>query len=278
MFSGLRKASLAEEGVGELKSVTCKEHGGYTSKHVYADLWTPCPACAKEAIARHDAAEAAKAIEERKARVQKALGDSGIPPRMMERDFSNFVATDPNRAKVLSMAKAYADDFENVVRVGRSLLMLGRPGTGKGHLAAAVGKTWLERGKTVIFVTAQNMFARVKNTWRNSSESELDVYRMYGDVDLLIIDDIGVQFNSVTEQNILFCIIDARYNKRLPTVITSNLPVEQLTSVIGERVADRLREDNPVTISFGFESYRKYAMYGGNPPVESFETMQSPKA
>lgn len=259
----LEKAFCGNENTGSAKGTTCDEHGHYISKHVYAGLWTPCPVCAKAEIAKHDAAEIAKDAAASRARAQKALGSSGIPPRLMERGFSDFVPVDANRAKVLSVAQAYADDFQNVVRVGRNLLMLGNPGTGKGHLAVAIGKVWLERGKTVAFVTAQNMFARVKGAWsRNSDESEMDVYRIYGGADLLIIDDVGVQFNSVTEQNILFCVIDARYNKRLPTIITSNLPSDRLSSVMGERVVDRLREDDPVVILFGFESYRKRASPG----------------
>ncbi len=64
----------------------------------------------------------------------------------------------------------------------------------------------------------------VKNCWRNDSEKTADeVIEHYASLDLLIIDEVGVQFGSAAEMAILQEIINARYESILPTILISNL-------------------------------------------------------
>jgi DNA replication protein DnaC len=68
---------------------------------------------------------------------------------------------------------------------------------------------------------------------------------------------VGVQFGSDTEKLMLFDILNERYERRRPTILMSNLPRDEVSAYLGERVFDRLREDGGQFISFTWESYRK---------------------
>ncbi len=64
-----------------------------------------------------------------------------------------------------------------------------------------------------------------------------------------------MQFGSEAEKLILFEIINTRYEKMKPTILISNLPLEELSAFIGERVIDRM-SDGGCTLAFTWDSYR----------------------
>lgn len=77
---------------------------------------------------------------------------------------------------------------------------------------------------------------RVKDTWsRDSRESETDAIAALVFPDLLILDEVGVQFGSDTEKLILFDVLNERYEKRRPTLMLSNLGLDDVRAFLGER-------------------------------------------
>lgn len=74
--------------------------------------------------------------------------------------------------------------------------------------------------------------------------------------DLLIIDEIGVQFGSDAEKLIMFEIINTRYERMKPTILISNQSKEELAAFIGERVIDRMNDGGGCTLAFTWDSYR----------------------
>jgi DNA replication protein DnaC len=115
-----------------------------------------------------------------------------------------------------------------------------------------------------IFTTALDIIRSFKECWRQYPVDE-DQYRPpfiserealihYGNTSMLIVDEIGVQFQSDTERLILTEIINYRYERMLPIVVISNLKPSQLTTVLGERVIDRLKEG--AFLIFDWESWR----------------------
>ena len=74
--------------------------------------------------------------------------------------------------------------------------------------------------------------------------------------DLLIIDEIGVQFGSEFEKNLIFDILNERYENRRPTLLLSNLTVPEVRAFLGERIYDRLKEDGGRCVSFDWQSHR----------------------
>ncbi|EDH5493481.1 AAA family ATPase, partial [Salmonella enterica subsp. enterica serovar Java] len=78
----------------------------------------------------------------------------------------------------------------------------------------------------------------------------------FASLDLLIIDEVGVQFGSASELAILQEIVNVRYENVLPTILISNLTFEQLKDTIGERIVDRVTNGGRNRLAFNWESFR----------------------
>lgn len=237
---------------------TCDKHGEFEARCFFGSSWIGCATCSAEEHMKEQADEEARAHTERVAHWQRKIGEAGIPERFRDRRLANYAAKIPEQERALNFAKAYAADFDKICKTGRSALFIGLPGTGKTHLAVGIGLEVMERGRTVLFTTVMRAVRRVKDTWgRGSRESESEAIAALVFPDLLILDEVGVQFGSDTEKLLLFDILNERYQHRRPTILMSNLPIDEVSAYLGARVFDRLREDGGEFISFTWESYRK---------------------
>lgn len=174
----------------------------------------------------------------------------------------------PDRDQVLQIAQLTRDNDRLRGRLDKALF-IGLPGTGKTHLAVGIGLEVMEHhGAAVLFTTVMRAVRRVKDTWgRDSRESESEAIAALVFPDLLILDEVGVQFGSDTEKLLLFDILNERYERRRPTILMSNLALDDaeeggrvvpgIKSYLGERVFDRLREDGGQYVVFDWPSHRK---------------------
>lgn len=235
----------------------CETHGEYTSVNYISNVWSHCPDCTKEQNRREEERQARLERLEDRRRWESKLGGSGIPLRFQDRTLDQFVVSHPAQERALEFARKYADQFNNVVQEGRCALFVGRPGTGKTHLAAGIGLQIMKDGRSVLFTTVMRAVRRVKDSWgKGSAESESQAIYALTYPDLLILDEVGVQFGSDFERNTLFDVLNERYEKRKPTILLSNLPKDELVGFLGERVFDRMREDGGQFIPFDWDSYR----------------------
>lgn len=186
------------------------------------------------------------------ARAEKIFGRSGICDLHRSCSFANYVVSTPGQKHALSMAKSYAQNFGNGFA---SFVFSGSCGTGKNHLAAAVGNYLLERGHTVLVVTVPDLMLRVRNCYDND-ESESALLAELSRVDLLVLDEVGVQRETRGEWVILNQIIDRRLAAMKPVGVLTNLNAGELQRVLGERVMDRLRMDSGIWVNFDWASYR----------------------
>lgn len=242
---------------------TCPTHGAFISRYLGniglgRPVWTSCGKCEEQRLAdeaeRRRQADAELAVAAWAEKQQRA----GIPERFRDRTLEGYVATSEGQKSALRWASEYAAGFDEVLATGRSMLFLGRPGTGKTHLGCAIGNYLLRKGATVYYSTVQRAMRRIKDTWnRESAELESDAIRAMSGPDLLILDEIGVQFGSDTEKNLTFDLLNERYERMKPTLLLSNLAKEDVARFLGERVMDRLREDGGRVITFDWESHRK---------------------
>lgn len=253
----------------EVRTSTCDQHGDYESRNFLRDRWTGCPACAEAARAEQAAKEEAARKAQKVAAWQARIGSAGVPERFQSRTLDCYVPTTQGQRDALKFAQDYAADFESVLKTGRSAVFVGKPGTGKTHLAIGIALAVMGRGHSAMFTTAMRALRRVKETWsRNSQETEREAIAALVFPDLLVLDEVGIQFGSDTEKLILFDVLNERYEQRKPTLLLSNLVVEEVKEYLGERVFDRLREDGGQFVAFNWASHRgmdrKTAAAGGD--------------
>jgi len=238
--------------------VTCPKHGDYTSKRYLGAVWTQCGACVAEEDARNKAEAAEKAKMVKRDEWERKLGQAQIPEKFRDRKLTNYQADTPAKLRALRFAEDYAESFRHGTNKGRSAVFVGTPGTGKTHLAAGIALRIMHSyGKTVVFSTVSKAIRRIKETWsKGSDETETQAINVFVFPDLLILDEVGVQFGSDTEQKLLFDILNERYERNKPTLFLSNLSAEEVKGYLGERIFDRIREGGGEAIVFNWESYR----------------------
>lgn len=245
----------------ETKPGNCDQHGAFESRRLMGTIWSRCPVCEQIRREKEQAEREERERIEKRARWERRIGEAGIPERFRNRSLASFVADIPGKQKALDFSTEYAKTFAKDAAVtGRSALFIGKPGTGKTHLAVGIGLEAMEAGYSVLFCTVMRAVRRVKDTWgRGSRETESEAITALVEPDLLILDEVGIQFGSETEKLILFDILNERYEKRKPCLLLSNFTVDEVRAFLGERIFDRLREDGGEVIPFNWESHRGQA-------------------
>ncbi len=182
---------------------------------------------------------------------------SGIPKRFQTKTFDDYKDDCGGKQKAKRMCELYCDKFAEVLDNGTCMILCGKPGTGKTHLACAIGNKLIASGRSLLFVGAYRAIQQVKETYhRGSEQTERGVIDGLVDLDLLILDEIGVQYGSESEKIILFEIINRRYEEVKPTILISNLVIDDLTKYVGLRVLDRMREGGGPIVAFDWDSAR----------------------
>ena len=199
---------------------TCERHGDFLDLKMPAG-WAGCPRC-NERIAREDAGKAAAATSAHR----RQVADSLLAARPFPRASPTSGSTTSRRSRgPAALARRYADGFgAEAAKSGASLVFCGGVGAGKTHLAVGIAHRLMEQGRIAVFTSVINAIRRVKDTYRrDSGQSEAQVVAGFIRPDLLILDEVGVQFGSETEKMILFEIINGRYEQLKPTIVISNL-------------------------------------------------------
>lgn len=126
--------------------------------------------------------------------------------------------------------------------VAGSLAILGATGRGKTYQAfGALARVAASGAPPVAWVaeTAPDLYARLRPS--SGLDTEAEFARVAG-APLLLLDDLGAAKGTEWTEEVTFRLINRRYAHCLPTVITSNLPPEQLRPILGDRVSSRLRQ------------------------------------
>lgn len=243
---------------------TCEKHGIEYTEQVYKHFTRGCPECAKEreneCLAAEQAQREAAQREVMQAQIEKRIGQSKIPPRFQNKTVLGYDvdANNAQQAAIVESVKAFAKEFVGLKHSGRCMAFLGNAGTGKTHLACAIGNHVIRNcGGYARFssVAEINRLVRQAKSF-DSDVTETQVIEAFGKYDLLIIDEVGVQSGTEAESRALFDVFNERYQNLKPTILISNLNLQEFALAVGERIVDRVKEDGGELLFFNWESAR----------------------
>lgn len=177
---------------------------------------------------------------------------SGIKKLHMNCTFKNYNVECTGQKIALDKSKEYLKEFEYGTA---NFIFSGKPGTGKNHLTAAIGKELILKRKSVIIITISDLMTNIKFNFINNIP-EKNLLNTLSTVDLLVIDEIGIQIESRYEKMIINQIVDRRSSSKLKTGMLSNLDVSGMSNILGDRVIDRMKLGKGFWVCFNWESYR----------------------
>ena len=135
----------------------------------------------------------------------------------------------------------------------KNLLFVGNTGLGKTFLSSCIANYFVNNGKTVLYQTAPVMLEQLINFHMNKTDTNILDYLL--SVDLLIIDDLGTENINSMKFSDLYTIINSRLlnqtNKITKTIISTNLNLEELEKMYGERIISRFAGDYNICYFFG---------------------------
>ncbi|NVZ22168.1 ATP-binding protein [Pseudomonas costantinii] len=239
-------------GVIGRQPARCDAHGEYSAVMLRGGGVSGCPICASD---KRDMEE----LERKRFQFRALQHDAAkIPKRFADKSFADFVVSLPAQQVALDACMEYVDNFSKHKRQGRCMLLLGKVGTGKTHLATSAASALInEHMVKAIYRTVGSVIGDIKATFSDKSgDTEAHIMRELIGADLLVLDEVGATKQSEFELATLFSIINGRYEQGRPMIIVSNLSPGELSDALGVRCVDRIRENGCIGVAFEWESQR----------------------
>lgn len=181
---------------------------------------------------------ALRKLEERRQELLRKWSDLGALSHMT---FDTFVqggrghtpAQQRNLQTAHDRARTFAENPQGW------LVFRGGFGSGKTHLAAAIANHRLALGEAVIFAVVPDLLDYLRASFSPASDTPFDErFQTILDAPLLVLDDLGTQSSTPWAQEKLFQILNHRYNRRQPTVITMNCELDEIDLRVRSRLLD----------------------------------------
>jgi len=161
-------------------------------------------------------------------RASRVMDRARIPKRYEHCDFESYstdVSENPQHTSSLKAAKLFAEKFvaEFPASSEKGLMLMGPSGVGKTHLAVACLKELIRRGHQCLFCDYRELLKDIQASYNPGSEStELRILEPIRTAEILVVDDLGASKPSAWVLDTIGLVLNARYNSRLTTLITTN--------------------------------------------------------
>lgn len=154
---------------------------------------------------------------------------SGLAPEQLNQNFESYqrfgvsIETQTAKAHALMAAKE-----------STCLILAGKPGTGKTHLAIAIAIYAMTHGRQAIFRLVSELIDELRDANREDGDNYSALMKQYKEVPCLILDDMGKERTTKAGVDYVYQIVDYRYRHNLQTIMTTNAPNEETLSLWGD--------------------------------------------
>ena len=180
--------------------------------------------------------EAAKDME----KIQRLRNASLLDEKLRGATFDAFKLTKYNERN-LKLCRRYAMKFDQMVEKDQGLIFWGSVGTGKSFAAACIANYLLDRKVPVVMTS----FVKLLEVFQSGRDEETSILNRLGYAKLVIFDDLGAERGTDYALEKVYNIVDSRYRKSLPMILTTNLTSEEMKSEVDmryRRIYDRVFE------------------------------------
>jgi len=191
----------------------------------------------------------------------------GIPKKYLSYSFDSFDGGEGVKKICNDFIKKYERNTDGLTDFGLvnypgSLLFTGQPGCGKTHIAISIYRELIQQGKDgwTNFITVPEFLLKIRNSFNlrdreDDNETEEQIIKEYATVELLLLDDLGTEKTSEFTIQSLYLLLDRRNRELRPTIITTNLSLQEIEEKLDARIASRLSEMK--IIKMNMPDYRK---------------------
>ena len=150
--------------------------------------------------------------------------------------------------RAVSICQTFIKDFD---QKPKNILLYGNTGVGKTFLTNCIAKELLEKGYSVIYFTAFQLFDILSKGVFQKDADAIAAHQNIFDCDLLIIDDLGTEVPNSFTQSQLFLCVNERILRQKSTIISTNLDFGQLENLYSERTPSRIFSNYSIINLFG---------------------------
>jgi DNA replication protein DnaC len=171
------------------------------------------------------------------ARVQELRRKAFPYPNMQNWTFAN---DDLTNERITKAAQKYVENFSELRKKGKGLLLYGDTGTGKTFAACEIANALIDKAYSTLVIGLTDFINTIQGTFDKQEYIDYCCSHQF-----LVIDDLGAERNTSYAKEVVYAIIDNRYKSGLPTVITTNLSMEKIKSpedIENQRIYDRILE------------------------------------
>ena len=184
-----------------------------------------------------------------------------LPLRFRGKSFPDYLVQNDGQATAKKVAERYVSSFADRIKDGTPLQFKGNPGTGKTFLALIICQELAKNGYTVKYEPSLDFLKSLLEVRFKSHAAFSSHLSALNKIQMLVIDEITESANkggapSELEKQVLFQIINERYQNKLCTLVITNRGDDELTARLGMPIHDRLCEGG-VTVGFNWRSYRQ---------------------
>lgn len=146
-----------------------------------------------------------------------------------------------SRESMLTALETCHEFVDTFSKSFHNILLYGDTGVGKTFLSHCIAKELLSASYSVIYFSASRLFdILAKETFGKKNPEEEDTHIHIYDCDLLIIDDLGSELSNTFTVSQLFTVLNERILRQKPTIISTNLALEDIKSIYSERIFSRI--------------------------------------